>query len=335
MAERSARLQRKTATADSLPANNPAADLRARQSVPAPAPKAALAPKAPPAKPAASPKSAFGPGSAAFSVAVVAALAIGWMHVTERHLTPQKGIGYWLGIAGGLMMLALLLYPLRKHSKRLRGAGKVATWFRAHMMLGIVGPALIVIHSGFKMESKNGAVAMIAMLLVVASGIVGRYLYARLHIGLYGRKAEASSLLADASALKDALGADTDAAADVVAELTALADGVLAATQSIGASLRYVTIERRSRRALRRRVLADVQAAISAQALREAIADADYRARLASSRTNVDQYFAAIERVAGLRLYERLFAAWHVLHMPLFFLLIATALGHVLAVHLY
>jgi hypothetical protein len=40
-------------------------------------------------------------------------------------------------------------------------------------------------------------------------------------------------------------------------------------------------------------------------------------------------------RVAELDSYERLFALWHVLHLPLFFMLLVAGIAHVIAVHLY
>jgi hypothetical protein len=42
-----------------------------------------------------------------------------------------------------------------------------------------------------------------------------------------------------------------------------------------------------------------------------------------------------IGRVAQFSFYERLFALWHVLHLPIFLLMIISALFHVLAVHMY
>src|SRR5437016_6157407 len=52
--------------------------------------------------------------SLAFSIAIVAALWIGWRNRDDGDLTPESGLGYWLGIAGSALMLLLLLYPLRK-----------------------------------------------------------------------------------------------------------------------------------------------------------------------------------------------------------------------------
>ena len=43
----------------------------------------------------------------------------------------------------------------------------------------------------------------------------------------------------------------------------------------------------------------------------------------------------AVAKASGLTFYDRLFAMWHLLHMPLYFLLILTGIIHVIAVHLY
>ncbi|MGB5624105.1 MAG: hypothetical protein WBM61_00125, partial [Woeseiaceae bacterium] len=42
-----------------------------------------------------------------------------------------------------------------------------------------------------------------------------------------------------------------------------------------------------------------------------------------------------MRQVAQLSFYERLFSLWHVFHMPLFLVLVVSALVHVLAVHMY
>ena len=40
----------------------------------------------------------------------------GWSQRTNSNLSPETGLGYYLGIVGGTLMLLLLLYPLRKDS---------------------------------------------------------------------------------------------------------------------------------------------------------------------------------------------------------------------------
>jgi hypothetical protein len=57
--------------------------------------------------------------------------------------------------------------------------------------------------------------------------------------------------------------------------------------------------------------------------------------RQRQSRRFVDRYLGAVMRVAQYTAYERLFALWHVVHMPFIFLLVISAVVHVVAVHAY
>ena len=43
----------------------------------------------------------------------------------------------------------------------------------------MLGPVLILWHTNFKLGSINSSVALIAMLVVAASGLVGRFLHGR------------------------------------------------------------------------------------------------------------------------------------------------------------
>ena len=49
----------------------------------------------------------------------------------------------------------------------------------------------------------------------------------------------------------------------------------------------------------------------------------------------IDTRLIATRRVAEFEAYERLFAVWHLLHVPLLFMLVLTAIAHVIAVHMY
>jgi len=104
-------------------------------------------------------------------------------------LSAETGLGYALGIIGVSLMLLLLTYPLAKRNHWLRQRVAVRHWFRLHMIMGILGPTAILFHCDFHMGSLNSSVALICMLLVVASGVIGRYFYSKVHLGLYGQKA--------------------------------------------------------------------------------------------------------------------------------------------------
>ena len=156
--------------------------------MPARAPPGAAAPEAAPAaKPWLS-------ADKVLFVLVCALLYCGWHFPTERYISPKRGIGYALGIVGGSLMLLLLVYSLRKRWGWLRFLGSTPSWFRFHMVLGVLGPLCILYHSNFSTGATNSNVALFCMLTVAGSGLIGRYIYAHIHHGLYGRKLELGEL---------------------------------------------------------------------------------------------------------------------------------------------
>ena len=100
-----------------------------------------------------------------------------------RFYTSGSGFGYVLGVLGGSMMLVLLLYAVRKQVGFMRDWGQLKHWFRFHMIAGVLGPVLVLFHSTFRVGSINAGVALSCMLLVVASGLAGRFLYFRILAG--------------------------------------------------------------------------------------------------------------------------------------------------------
>lgn len=102
--------------------------------------------------------------------------------------------------SNGNTALMLLLYPFRKKSRFMRNWGGVKHWFRAHMIMGVAGPVLVAYHSNFSLGSMNSNVALVSMLTVAGSGLIGRYFYSRVHRGLYGREVTLKELRQDLEA---------------------------------------------------------------------------------------------------------------------------------------
>ncbi len=123
-----------------------------------------------------------------FALLTMAAMLWAWWISGNRYLQAESGVGYALGIVGGSLMLILLLYPLRKRLRFMSGWLNLKSWFQLHMLLGVLGPLCILLHSNFRLGSTNSTVALVCMLLVAGSGLVGRYLYGKFHFGLYGQQ---------------------------------------------------------------------------------------------------------------------------------------------------
>jgi hypothetical protein len=85
-------------------------------------------------------------------------------------------IGHKLGVAGSSMMVLMLLYSVRKRVGLLRRAGPLRAWLDGHIFLGVFGPLLVVLHSTFKVQGLV-ALSFWSMIVVAASGVLGRFLY--------------------------------------------------------------------------------------------------------------------------------------------------------------
>jgi hypothetical protein len=263
------------------------------------------------------------------------AIEIGWLLRGRELITPEDGPGYWLGIIGGTMMLVLLLYPLRKRIKMLRFLGDTSHWFRVHMILGVLGPLLVLYHANFQLGSFNSQVAMYCMLLVAGSGVIGRELYARIHRGLYGRKTNLGELRSDLTNSMES----SQGLATLLPNLTAKLDKVSKMIQ--GDNLTGTLSARASLVWIFRKYLVWISMWITARSelkARAAESDAvarDYRRLRKASTLYIRNFVRLTGRVAQFTLCERMFSAWHVLHLPLFFMMVISALVHVLAVHMY
>lgn len=251
---------------------------------------------------------------------------LGWKVAYGHYYKSGEGLGYNLGLAGGLMMLTLLLYSARKHLTFMQGLGKLKHWFRIHMMLGVVGPILVIFHTTFRLGSINASIAFYCMLLVAGSGLVGRFVYTRIHKGLYGSR----------STLKDAYDDLAGSSGDIRSKLH-----FFPKVEKKLKRFEYIALEqKRGFMAgvwffltfdIRRMVLTwqcrrYIRHKMQAERLRDVTNEAS---------ALVGQYLTRIQTVAQFKKFEQIFSAWHVLHIPLMYMMVATAIFHVIWVHMY
>jgi hypothetical protein len=263
-------------------------------------------------------------------------LVLGWLERDEEHLTPQSGLGYWLGIYGSLAMLLLIVYSLRKRVKSARALGSIPLWFRLHMTLGVAGPVLVIFHANFKLGSLNSNVAFLTMLTVAMSGVVGRYLYAKIHKGLYGSKAEVKEILDEADSLRQALGQEVEAANHIAEELHSFSKRIAAKPPTgVLSSLWSGAVLSVQARWKRNHLLGEAGRLIRVEGKRHGWSWRERRRRLVRIRGIVRTYFSTVLKAAELAFFERLFGLWHVLHLPLFIIMLLAGVVHVWAVHHY
>jgi hypothetical protein len=266
----------------------------------------------------------------------IGALVLGaWLVVRLTGLKAASDVGYWVGVCGGSMMLLLFAYPLRKRLRFMQRWGAAKWWFAVHMLLGIGGPVLILVHSTFQIGSLNAGVALYSMLIVAASGVVGRFLYLRTHRGLSGQREGLAQLHGQLGLQHDSLHRTLDFAPAVERELLAFEADALRSPGRWSRHARAFAVLPWRLAAARRRCLADLRLAVHARARSRHWSAERRRCEYLLLRDRVLDYLRVVMRVAQFDSATRLFSLWHVLHVPFVYVTVICAVVHVVAVHVY
>ena len=269
-------------------------------------------------------------GMPMFFVFIALVILQGWL-VRDYHLiVAETGLGYWLGIIGGILMLLLLLYPLRKHIASLHFLGPINILFRIHMIFGLLGPTLILLHSNFQLGALNSNVALFCMLIVAASGLAGRYLYFHIHHRITGRKLTIIGLQQESSKALTQLNLDLPHSHNLAEKIQRYEQEARQLDRGLLGVIRAPWLRAKCFM-IYHLLWQDCKKVIT-----ENTSSQEHKKRLFwRTKNNLKIYFYCIRRLAQLELYEKTFSLWHVLHLPLFMLMLITGIFHVIAVHMY
>ena len=97
-------------------------------------------------------------------------------HPDDKLLAPGKPIGHGYGVVGTVLMLTNLFYIVRRKVARLK-IGSMRAWLNLHVTTGLIGGVLVIFHSAFQLRSPIATTTMMALFIVLLTGIIGRYLY--------------------------------------------------------------------------------------------------------------------------------------------------------------
>jgi len=270
-----------------------------------------------------------------FFIGTALLLWVGWQKRVEENLIAESGLGYALGIIGASLMILLLTYPLRKRARFMRNTGPVKQWFRVHMIMGVIGPVCIMFHANFSLGSTNSNFALFAMLLVAGSGLIGRYIYSKVHYGLYGGQVTLTSLRNDNDLARRKLSAEFAFAPQLRNQLKSFEEEILSASHSpLKRVLNWLTIGMRVR-LTRWRLNTFIKRALTLRASQSEWDAKERRRHKRDARRFLNAYLRTVRKITELGFYERVFSFWHVLHVPLFIVLASAATVHIVAVHMY
>lgn len=268
-------------------------------------------------------------------VLLVALVAAAWLISRLQWFKASDDSSYWIAVAGGSMIVVLFTYPLRKYLRFMQGLGKVKWWFWLHLFLGIAGPWLILVHSTFRIGSLNAGVALVSMCIVVVSGVIGRFIYVRVHRGLDGERTSLDELRERAGLVENDARSRLHFAPIAEAHLAAFEEHELQAQPGWATYLRQVAWLPVQRWIACRRCTAEARLRLQQLAIGLKWSEQELRRRERRAHKLIERYLDAVVRVAQYTAYERVFALWHLAHLPFVYLLVISAVVHVIAVHAY
>jgi len=218
--------------------------------------------------------------------------------------------GHTLGVVGFLLMLMTeTLYTLRKRSRSARW-GKVSSWLQFHIVTGLVGPYMVLLHSSWKFNGLAGIVLLMTGVIVI-SGFIGRYIYTAIPRSADGLELEAGEIDKQVETLETEIGVWMGKRPRVSEQLLRYsAVSVPGSTRgsnnpfgSLGNRFNFWNMQRRM----------DPQTRAHAVSLNG----------LLKRRRTLDRQRASLAQA------RRLMALWHTLHVPLGLALFAAAFVHI------
>jgi hypothetical protein len=241
----------------------------------------------------------------------------------EALAAPSGGhpFGRGLGILGAtLMLMTEVLYSARKRWGLIR-FGQVRHWLSFHIFTGIVGPALVLMHTGLEFRGLAGLATFLTV-VVVASGFLGRYIYTAVPRTMAGKEVDRRTLEAQTVHQRQAL---LVWSADKSLQIQRLVqqETVLTARGEKSSPLAVLTRGFREY-GQRKRLQATIRAL-----------EKEEKARMSELEALINRQRRLKRQIDSLHSVRQMMAWWHRLHVPLGLTLFAAMLIHIIAAIYY
>ncbi|MBK7876029.1 MAG: NAD(P)-binding domain-containing protein [Planctomycetes bacterium] len=115
-------------------------------------------------------------------------------HDDHLWLRPGLGLGLAFGIASLGLVVVNLLYLARRANWWKFGFGSLQGWMTSHVATGVLALLAATLHGGMAPRDTLGGHSLWAMVVLFASGAIGRYLYAWVPRAANGRELELGEL---------------------------------------------------------------------------------------------------------------------------------------------
>jgi hypothetical protein len=229
-------------------------------------------------------------------------------HPDHDWFKPSGVFGHGLGIVGTLLILiGVFGYIAKKKYRALSRFGRLKYWLEFHIFLCTLGPVLILFHTAFKFGGLV-SVSFWSMVAVVASGVIGRFIYIQIPRTLEGRELslqEVKALKVDLEELLKGSYRLDEASRQAILEAVTV--------KTAGGSFGWSGTDRRTIRQVKKVMGANRLAKPDIQKVLRAV-----RHEIALNR-----------RIGRLLTMQKLFRYWHVAHLPFALIMLIIMVIHV------
>ncbi|MFO1053122.1 MAG: NAD(P)-binding domain-containing protein [Planctomycetota bacterium] len=140
-------------------------------------------------------------------------------HPDHAWLRPGRGLGLALGIGSAVLVLLNLAYLLRRARRPLFRFGTLSAWMSVHVATGLAAALCALLHAALAPRDTPGGNALWAMLVIVLTGVVGRWIYAQVPRATNGRELALADVRSRLLAIAPHDGGFADHAREVVESL--------------------------------------------------------------------------------------------------------------------
>ncbi|TNE50682.1 MAG: hypothetical protein EP343_07400 [Deltaproteobacteria bacterium] len=240
------------------------------------------------------------------------------MTVQQKEFRSGGAVGHMYGYIGTVLMLLNFLYIFRKRlGRRADWMGSMRAWMHFHVFVGLTGPILIFYHTAFVMRNLFAQVSFYSMLIVVITGVIGRFVYATIPRDIkgysQGREELERELQASAAMIQQQLGEEQKLRQQLALWYPRPHLEGRNAVSLIGALFWERVSFGFRKRACRRRLM------------KEFSLDKEASFSLADQWLKSRKFMVVIE---VLERHKRAFASWRNLHKSLTYVMLMTAIVH-------
>jgi hypothetical protein len=233
-------------------------------------------------------------------------------------LKPSGGLGHGFGIIGTLMMIfGVAIYMVRKRSRKLFTFGYLKHWLEFHIFLCTVGPILVLYHTAFKFGGIV-SVSFWSMVLVVLSGVIGRFIYIQIPRTIQGKEIDMNDLVSMREDLIEKMKLEMLFDVRLIKELDVLASPDRYKSLNILDTLLFYFKDFFRIRSFQSKLRKNLAVAGFSKIRRKEIKN-KAQAEIILSR-----------RLGMLRTMQNLFRYWHVAHLPFAIAMFVIMIIHVL-----